>query len=126
MKKNTCLSSWYNLLTATMLLWVFSALLSSCKALHRGDTLQAEAIVLLGVPPEADGCGNMLYIDSVFYRVEDLPADFQQDELRVSVSYIAADTFYCGRGRSPIPVVRVISIQRADQEKRSDTNSNHE
>jgi len=123
MKKNAYSGGRYNLLAALILLWSFSALLSSCKALHAGDTLQAEAIVLLGVPPEADGCGNMLYIDSVFYRVEDLPAGFHQDELRVNVSYIAADTFYCGRGRSPIPAVRVISIQRADQEKRSDTNS---
>ncbi len=126
MKKTVYSRNRYNFLSALILLWSFSALLPSCKAHHAGDTLQAEAIVLLGVPPEADGCGNMLYIDSVFYRVEDLPAGFQQDELRVKVSYIAADTFYCGRGRSPIPVVRVISIQRADQEKDPIPIQNHE
>ncbi len=113
------------LLRAVLLsLYGVIGLAASCKTLHSGDTLQAEAIVLVGIPAEADGCGNMLYIDSVFYRVENLPVDFLHDELRVQVSYIPTDTFYCGRGRSPIPAVRVITIQKTEPESSSGTNTN--
>jgi len=85
---------------------------SGCKATSPGDTLKANGVVQKGIPVGADGCGDMIVIDSVPYKAIGIPAEFLKDGLEVKVRYIPAEPFRCGRGGKAIPSVKILSIRK--------------
>jgi hypothetical protein len=81
-------------------------------ATAQNNERSASGILYRGVPEAADGCGPVFVMDSTEYRVTDVPEKFLTGEgLRVKLTFIAADTFYCGRGRAPIPSLKALSVK---------------
>lgn len=61
----------------------------------------------------ADGCGYLVQTDSVtFYHADNLPQDFQNDKLNVTVNHEFSDaTFQCGMNpNNHIPVIHIKDI----------------
>jgi len=67
-------------------------------------------MVLVGVSMAADGCGNLVQIDSSLFHAKNLPTEFIQDSLWVDISFKIADSIYCGRGRYPMPAIEILNI----------------
>lgn len=86
----------------------------SCRAQQINKSLKAEGTVHKGIPVAADGCGATIQVGNKNFKAEDLPEDFLVEGLKVRIEYIKADTFYCGRGRAPIPVIRIRKIKRVN------------
>ena len=93
----------------------------STKALvqdNRKDTVQwlsDTAVIRMGIPVEVDGCGKMAQIKDNFYKIPPIEDKFYQEGLMVKLSYMLADTFYCGRGRAPIRNIKIFKIEKLAQ-----------
>lgn len=93
---------------------IFFVLSCSCKAqstLNKKAT-RSKAMVLVGVPMSADGCGNSVKIDSSYFHAKNIPSEFIKDSLWVEISYQLVDTIYCGRGRYPMPAIDILEIRK--------------
>lgn len=68
-------------------------------------------IVVYQGAPEADGCGWLILIDSVYYHPVNLHSDYQINNLPVKVTFDAdPEVFRCGRGGTEIPSIRIREI----------------
>lgn len=70
-----------------------------------------EMIVTWNGEPEVDGCGWLLYEEDKPFHPTNLPEEFREDQLQVTVQYTRVEPgFYCGRSRVPIPSIRISEI----------------
>ena len=73
---------------------------------------KAEGIIKKGIPVEVDGCGTMIEIGGISYKVLNLPKEFIIDKLKVYITYKPGEIFYCGRGRAPIKTVEILKVKK--------------
>ena len=106
--------------------WLFIVILltlivSSCKKL--GDstppkTLKANAVIVNSGEIAADGCGWLIRLnDQSEFSPVNLSADFQQDNLKVNITYTQLNTnTRCGMlANNPgVPQIQINNIQKAN------------
>ena len=79
-----------------------------------GSNSEANAKVVWTGPVEADGCGWALLINDAYYHPDSLPAEFQQDQLNVIVTYEATKAIFpCGVAGNGFPLIQIRSIKKA-------------
>ncbi|MFN8335845.1 MAG: hypothetical protein U0U09_12025 [Cyclobacteriaceae bacterium] len=72
-----------------------------------------DAVIVDEGEPMWDGCGWVMYVDSVRYKPLDLPDDFKVNGLGIKVSYAAHGTDYlCGLAALPMPEIEILSIKK--------------
>ena len=75
----------------------------------------SKATVVYSGPPEVDGCGWLIVIDSVAYHPVDLSIDYQIADLPILLKYeyaLVTDEFKCGRGGVTYPSIQIIEIKK--------------
>lgn len=73
--------------------------------------------VIYGGPPEVDGCGWLIMIDSVTYHPVILSRDYQVPDLSVLVKYSDdPQEFRCGRGGMVYRSIRITEIKKNAEE----------
>lgn len=92
---------------------VFTLISLSCAGQTKSKLSKAQGTVFIGIPVAADGCGNIIQIDSVNYKADNIPQKYQIDNLKVCIKYTSGPTFYCGRGQAPIATINIVSIKKA-------------
>lgn len=107
----------FSINTTTVHIYISILLLlfaNSCQAqANFTEAPKSKAMILQGVPMAADGCGNLVQIDSSTFHAKNLPVEFVKDSLWVDITYKLTDTIYCGRGRYPMPAIEILKIKMA-------------
>jgi hypothetical protein len=77
---------------------ILSLALTSFTACKKDENaLVADAIVKYTGPLAADGCGYLIETDNTTYKAENLPAEFEKDNMVVHIRYKVLNTkYYCG------------------------------
>jgi hypothetical protein len=106
--------------------WLFIVILltltvSSCKKLENSTppkTLKTNAIIVNSGEIAADGCGWLIRLnDQTEFSPVNLSADFQHDNLKVSITYTQLNTnTYCGMlaNNPSIRQVKINNIQKVN------------
>lgn len=100
-------------LFAMLLLAVFSCNKDKSYSCSAEEGSRSEAKIVWSGPPEADGCGWLVLINTVYYHPEFLPPAFQQTDLEVEICYEPSQTdFRCGFGAAAIPAIHIRDIKK--------------
>lgn len=98
-----------------IMLFLGIVLASSCR-LQPNEDCGCEfkkGTIVYGGAPEVDGCGWIVFIDSVSYHPVNLGEDFQIPDLPVLIKYVAdPEEFRCGRGGISYPSIRITEIRK--------------
>src|SRR5882757_9145003 len=103
----------------TLILFVISVVLlilvgSSCKKENGGKsvTATANALIFDSGPVAADGCGWLVKIDSNVYHANNLPLEYQQNNLAVNVSFEKIESgFQCSMDpKNILPAIHITNI----------------
>jgi len=87
---------------------------SGCKKENNGNTKAktsgvGNAMIVNTGPIAADGCGWLVKIDSNFYHADNLPVQFQKDNLNVNIDYNPSTSkFQCST--NPNNLISVIHL----------------
>ena len=83
-----------------------------CNEPHE-DRLEATATVINSGSPALDGCGWLIRIDNKDYSPDNLPENFQFNNIQVKIVYTISDAQYnCGFGGSGINYIHLYDIKR--------------
>ena len=75
---------------------LFVAMCFSCND-AKVDYHYVDAVIVYTGDPNVDGCGYMLKVDTISFKPQNLPLDFQQDELNVKVDFsFDGKQYFCG------------------------------
>jgi len=109
----------------TLILFVISVALlivvgSSCKKENGSKSvvrITASALIIYTGPIAADGCGWLVKIDSNAYYAENLPLEYQKNNLAVDVSYEKISSgFQCGLDpKNILPSIHITDIVKSGQ-----------
>ena len=106
----------------TLILFVISVALlivvgSSCKKENGEKSVAAKtnALIIYTGPIAADGCGWLVKIDSSAYYAENLPLEYQKNNLAVDVSYEKISSgFQCGLDpKNILPSIHITNIVKS-------------
>ena len=84
----------------------------NCKKPHE-DRLEATATLINTGSPALDGCGWVIRIGDKSYSPDNLPENFQINNIQVKIVYTLSDAkFICGYGGAPLNYLHLYDIKR--------------
>ncbi|MBS7565198.1 hypothetical protein KHS38_12365 [Mucilaginibacter sp. Bleaf8] len=97
--------------TLVLSLVAYSCKKDNCEEKHKYDNAETTATIIDTGSPALDGCGWLIKIGDTTYAPDNLPENFQLDNIQVKITYKESDaTFRCGAGA--IKYIHLYDIRR--------------